>query len=114
MAEQIVEMAGLGAAPLDAHAAAGLDERAVAPLLGFGEQPADRHVERLGERIEGGERGRDRAVLDLRQHAGGDAGRDAELGHREVERLAQPADLGADAGFQASGAAGGCEPVLKS
>ena len=38
---------------------AGLHERAVAPLLGLGEQAADRHVERLGERVEGGERRRD-------------------------------------------------------
>src|ERR1043166_1639809 len=79
MPEQIVEVARLGPAPLDPHAAARLHERTIAPLLGLGEQGADRHVERLGERLEGGERRRDRAVFDLRQHSGGNAGGEAQL-----------------------------------
>jgi hypothetical protein len=70
MAQQIIKMAGFGAAPLDPHAGTGFDIGTVAPLLGFGEQPADRHVEGLGERVERCERGRGSAVLNLRQHAG--------------------------------------------
>src|SRR6266446_1860534 len=102
MAEEIVHVAGLGAAPLDAHAGTGLDEGAVAPLFGFGKEPADRHVERRGERVQRRERRRDRAVLDLRQHAGGEVGRERQLGHRQVERLAQAPHLGPDAGFEAA------------
>ena len=36
MAEQVIEVAGLGAAALDAHALPGLDERTIATLFGFG------------------------------------------------------------------------------
>src|SRR5262249_9524290 len=49
MAEQIVEVAGLGAAAFDAYALPGFDKRAIAPLFGFGKQVAHRDIQRLGE-----------------------------------------------------------------
>ena len=96
-------MSGLGAAPLDAHAGAGLHERAVTAFVGFGEQPADRHVECLGQRVQRPERRRDAAVLDLRKHAGRNTGRGAEVGDGQVDRLAQPPHLEADAGLERAG-----------
>src|SRR5580704_15004157 len=53
MSEEIVEMPGLAAAAFDAHALARLHERAIALLIGFAEQPADRDVQRPGQCAQG-------------------------------------------------------------
>ena len=42
MPEEVIEMAGLGAAPVDPHAGTGFYKGAVAPLLCLCKQPADR------------------------------------------------------------------------
>ena len=63
--KEVIEVPGLGAAPLDPRTLARLDEGAISALLGVGEELRDRDVERLGERVETRERRRDAAVLDL-------------------------------------------------
>ena len=74
MAEQIVLVAGAGAAPLDLQPFAGLDEDGAALLLEAAEEGGHRHAERVGQRLQRGQRGRGDAVLDLRQHAERQAG----------------------------------------
>src|ERR1700722_17703664 len=63
VAKQVVKMAGLGAAALDAQALPGFDERAIATLFGLCKQAAHRYVERLRQRAQGRKRRRNRAVL---------------------------------------------------
>src|SRR5262245_49541834 len=52
MPEDVVEMTCLGAASVDSHASTSFYEGAVATLLRFRKQTANRHVERLGKRAE--------------------------------------------------------------
>ena len=66
VAEQLIFVARARAAPLDLHALAGGDVRAIAALFELVEQRADRHVERARQRLQRRERRRDLAVLDLR------------------------------------------------
>jgi hypothetical protein len=101
MPKQIVQMARLGAAALDAHALPGFDKRAIATLFGFGKQTAHRDIEGLRQRAQGRQRWRNRAVFDLREHAGADAGVHPELGDRQIHRPAETAHLCADFLFDA-------------
>ncbi len=95
MAEQLVAVAGLGAAPLDQHALAGAHIGAVAALLEIGEEARHRHVERARSALQGRQRRRGAAILDLRQHAGREAGLGGKLGGGELQALAeQPALCG--------------------
>ena len=57
MAEQLVAVAGLGAAPLDQHALSGAHIGAVAALLEVGEEAGQRHVERARQRLQRRQRG---------------------------------------------------------
>ena len=66
-------MPGPGSLPHDLGTGARLDEHGVALLGQSPEQRRDRHVERRGQAVEGGEAGRRLGVLDLRQHPLGDA-----------------------------------------
>src|SRR5215831_7997651 len=52
MPQEVVEMTCLGAASVDSHASTSFYEGAVATLLRFRKQTANRHVERLGKRAE--------------------------------------------------------------
>ena len=101
MAEELVLVAGAGAAALDLEALPRRHEGGVALLLVAAEEGGDRHMQRRRQRLQRVERRRGHAVLDLRQHAGGELGLPGELGHGHVELLAELADLAADGRFRA-------------
>ena len=96
MAEQLILMAGLGAAPLDGHALAAAHIRAIPLLLVAGEERGERHVERARQRLEAVDRRRYRAVLDFGQHAGRQSSLVGKLGSGQIELAAKIAHLGAD------------------
>ena len=74
VAEQLILVAGAGAAALDGEPLPGRHEGGVALLLVAAEEGGDRHMQRARQRLQRVERGRGHAVLDLREHAGGEIG----------------------------------------
>jgi hypothetical protein len=114
VAEQLVLMAGTGAAPLDLEALAGAHEGGRALFLEAAEEGGHRHVERARQGLERAQRRRYAAVLDLREHAGRKARRLGQLHHGHVELLAKGADLAADGDLEMvlPGAAEGVRVLL--
>ena len=100
VAEQLVLVAGAGAAALDREPLPGPHEGGVALLLVFAEEGGDRDMQRPRQRLQGRQRGRGHAVLDLRQHAGRHCGRLCELADGEPEFLAITPDLPSDRLFE--------------
>ena len=116
MPEQLVLVAGLGAAPLDGHTLPCRNVRAIALLLVARKECRERHVERAGQRLEAVHRGRHRAVFDLGEHPRRQACLISKLGAREVELAAEIAHLVADQFGNGSARRGlrRDEPVLRS
>src|SRR5262249_10162526 len=96
MAEQLVLVSCLGAAPLDGHAMPCLNMRAIPLLLMARKECRERHVESAGERFEAVNRGRDRAIFNLGEHPRRQACLISKLGAREIELAPEIAHLGAD------------------
>ncbi len=103
VAQQLVDVAHLGAAPLDHRALSGPRHRAVLPFLRRREQRGEGDRERRRDGVQGGQGRRDLAVLDLRQHARGDAGGGRQVRDGQVVAAPQHADLGAEGALQAAG-----------
>ena len=100
MAEQLVLVAGLGAAPFDEHALARRHEGAVAAFLETGEERGDRYIEGEGQRLERRQRRGDGAVLDLGEHAGREPRHLRQIDRGEIELGAQRPNLRADRGLE--------------
>ena len=106
MAEQLVAMAGLGAAPLDQHALAGPHIGAIAALLEIGEEARHRHVERARQRLQGRQRGRGRRHSRSSTACRGKAGLGGKLGGGELQALAKQPHPAADRNFELEFAGG--------
>ena len=92
MAEQLVAVTRLRAAPLDMQPLARSHIGAVAALLEIGEEARHGHVQRTRERLQRRERRRRAAVLDLRQHAGRELRFGGKFGRGELQTLAEQPD----------------------
>ena len=89
----LVPVSGTRSLVLDVQAPAGLDEEDILFFVQAAEKGGNRDLQRLRQPRESGETGRGLGVLDLRQHALGQAGQLGELadGQRELQpELADP------------------------
>jgi hypothetical protein len=74
MAEQVVLVARPRSAPLHLDALTGLGVNRIVDVFKAPEEGSDRHVERVRQALQRGQRRRCVAVFDLRQHADGQPG----------------------------------------
>src|SRR5262245_48960104 len=93
-------MTGAGAAALDGEPLPGRHKGGITLLLVAAEEGGDRHMQGPRQRLQGVERGRGHAVLDLREHAGREIGELGEIGDGHVELLAELAHLAADSDLE--------------
>ena len=100
MAEKVVLVPRTGAATFDLDPGARPGVDSVVHVVEAAEERRHRHAHRMGEGLQGGKRGRGVAVLDLGEHADGEAGAGREIGDGQAALVAEGADLASDRDFE--------------